>query len=112
MTGAKSAVQTQLFSDTDQEAMIAKFVREVFRQGVGQDIPSARKTTMEQYLKNSLRIFSKAFNKDNVQGGFRAVHSHHSCTISIFRVSQRCRLAGIIHTIRGKSWQSGLDGLS
>ncbi len=84
MTGAKSAVQTQLFSDTDQEAMIAKFVLEVFRQGVGKDIPSARKTTMEQYLKNSLRIFSKAFNKDNVQGGFRAVYSHDSNTISMF----------------------------
>ena len=28
---------------------------------------------MEQYLKNSLRVFSKAFNKDNVQDGFRAV---------------------------------------
>ena len=73
MTNAASVVQTELFSDRDQEAMIAKFVKEVFKEGVGKNIPSARKTTMEQYLKNSLRVFSKAFNKDNVQDGFRAV---------------------------------------
>lgn len=73
MANAASVVQTELFSDLDQEAMIAKFVKEVFKEGVGKNIPSARKTTMEQYLKNSLRVFSKAFNKDNVQDGFRAV---------------------------------------
>ena len=75
MMNAASVVQTELFSDRDQEAMIAKFVKEVFKEGVGKNIPSARKTTMEQYLKNSLRVFSKAFNKDNVQDGFRAVSS-------------------------------------
>jgi hypothetical protein len=75
MANASSVVQTELFSDRDQEAMIAKFVKEVFKDGVGKNIPSARKTTMEQYLKNSLRVFSKAFNKDNVQDGFRAVSS-------------------------------------
>lgn len=73
MTNASSTVQKELFSDLDQEAMIAKFVKEVFDEGAGKNIPSARKTTMEQYLKNSLRVFSKAFNKDNVQDGFRAV---------------------------------------
>ncbi len=34
MTNAASVVQTELFSDRDQEAMIAKFVKEVFKEGV------------------------------------------------------------------------------
>ena len=48
LTGCSSVVQEQRFAAEDQDEMIKTFVEDVFTNGIGKNIASARKTLMEQ----------------------------------------------------------------
>jgi hypothetical protein len=69
-TGAASAMQTKLKTDAEMEASVAKFVKDVLRDGVGKNIDAARKRSMIAYVSHALDIYSKAFSKSVLKKGW------------------------------------------
>jgi hypothetical protein len=70
MSGQKSDMQLKVKTEAEMEASVAKFVKDVLKEGIGKNIDPGRKRSMIAYVSNALTIYSKAFSKPVLKKGW------------------------------------------
>ncbi len=63
-------MQLSVKTEAEMEATVAKFVKDVLKEGIGKNIDAGRKCSMIAYASNALTIYSKAFSKPVLKKGW------------------------------------------